>query len=129
MESEDIIHKFWHLHSTIYESLRQRNIPVERLIVHFLSLGAFDPVSKDSQKCQKPVFQTFSEELQTAGNIEKVLYIIRDYISFFNYRVIEHIVNELGTDQDRVELQNYEKEFDVYSKRRVYECPPEYIWV
>ena len=23
VESEDIIHKFWHLHSTIYESLRQ----------------------------------------------------------------------------------------------------------
>ena len=25
-----------------------------------------------------------------------------------------------------VELQNYEKEFDQYSKCRVYECPPEY---
>ena len=126
VESEDIVRKFWHLHSTIYESLRQRNIPVERLVVHLLSLGAFDPVSKGSQKCQKPVFQTFSEELRTAGSIEDVLLVIEDYLSFFNYHVIEHIVNKLGTDQDKIELQNYKKEFDEYSKRRIYECPPGY---
>jgi len=126
VESEDIIHKFWHLHSTIYESLRQRNIPVERLVVHLLSLGAFDPVSKDSQKCQKPVFQTFSEELRASETIEDVLLVIEDYFSFFNYHVIEHIVNKLGTDQDKIELQNYKKEFDEYSKRRIYECPPVY---
>ena len=123
VESEDIIRKFWHLHSTVYESLRQQNIPVERLVVHLLSLGAFDPVSKDSQK---PVFQTFSQELRTAGSIEDVLLVIEDYFSFFNYHVIEHIVHKLGTNQDRVELQNYKREFDEYSKRRIYECHPDY---
>ena len=123
VESEDIIRKFWHLHSRVYESLRQRDVPVERLVVHLSSLGAFDPVSKDSQK---PVLQTLSQELQKAKSIENVLLAIKDYFSFFNYHVIEHIVDELGTDQDRVELQNYKKAFDEYSKRRVYECPPVY---
>ena len=123
VESEDIVLKFGHLHSRVYESLCQRNVPVDKLVTHLLSLGAFDPVYKGSQK---PVLQTFFQELQTAGNIEKVLYIIKDYVSFFNYHVIEHIVNELGADHDKAELQNYEKEFDQYSKRRVYECPPEY---
>ena len=123
VESEDIIRKFWHLHSTVYESLRQRNIPVERLVVHLLSLGAFDPVSKHSQK---PVLHNFSQELRNAGSIEDVLLVIEDYFSFFNYHVIEHIVNKLGTDQDRMELQDYKKEFDEYSKRRIYECPPVY---
>ena len=55
-----------------------------------------------------------------------MLWFIRDYLSFFNYHVIEHIVDGLGTDQDRVDLQNYKKAFDEYSKRRIYECPPEY---
>ena len=122
VESEDIAHKFWHLHSRVYESLRERNVPVDRLVAHLLSLSAFDPIYKGSQK---PVLQTF-QELRSAGSIENVLFIIRDYFSFFNYRVIEHIVDGLGTDQDRVELQNYKKEFEQYSKRRVYECPPEY---
>ena len=123
VESEDIIRKFWRLHSRVYESLRQRNVPVERLVVHLLSLGAFDPVSKNSQK---PVLHTFSQELRNAGSIEDVLLAIKDYFSFFNYHVIEHIVDELGTDQDRAELQNYKKEFEEYSKRRIYECPPVY---
>ena len=123
VESEDIVHKFWRLHSRVYESLREQNVPVGRLVAHLLSLRAFDPVYKDSQK---PALQSFIKELRSAESIEDVLLIITDYFSFFNYRVIEHIVEGLGTDQDRVELQNYERDFDEYSKRRVYECPPEY---
>ena len=117
------MHKFWRLHSRVYESLRVRSVPVDRLVAHLLLLDTFDPVSKHAQK---PLLQTFSQEFQNADSIEKVLCIIKEYISFFNYHVIEHIVDRLGTDQDRVELQNYKKAFDEYSKRRVYECPPEY---
>ena len=123
VESEDIVRKFGHLHSRVYESLCKRNVPVAKLVAHLLSLRAFDPVYKDSQK---PALQSFIKELRSTESIEDVLFIIRDCISFFNYHVIEHIVNELGTDQDRTELQNYEREFDEYSKRRVYECPPVY---
>ena len=123
VESEDIVHKFWRLHSRVYESLCERNVPVDKLVTHLLSLCAFDPVYKGSQK---PALQTFFQELQNAGSIEEVLFIIRDYISFFNYRVIEHIVDGLGTDQDKVELQNYKKEFNEYAQRRIYECPPVY---
>ena len=123
VESEDIVRKFGHLHSRVYESLCERNVPVDKLVTHLLSLGAFDHVHKESQK---PALQTFFQELRNARSIEDVLYIIRNCISFFNYHVIEHIVNELGTDQDRTELQNYEREFDEYSKRRIYECPPVY---
>ena len=123
MESDDIVDKFGRLHSRVYESLREQNVSVDRLVTHLLSLHAFHPVYTGSQK---PVLQTYFQKFQNAGTIEKVLFIIKDYISFFNYRVIEHIVEGLGTDQDKGELQNYKKEFDEYSKRRIYECPPEY---
>ena len=113
--------KFQDLLSTIYESLRTQNIPVDRLATHLLSWGAFDPVYEGSQK---PVFQAFSEKLQNAGSIEKVLFYIKDYFSFFNYHVIEHIVKKLGTEQDKAGLRNYKEELDRYSKRRVYECLP-----
>ena len=111
------------MHSRVYESLHQRNVPVGRLVVHLLSLGAFDPVTKDSQK---PVLQTFSQQLQNAGSIEDVLLAIEEYFSFFNYHVIEHIVDKLGTDQDKDDLYNYKKDFDEYSKCRTYECPTVY---
>ena len=121
VESEDIVMKFQHLFSTVYESLCARSIPVDKLVTHLLSLRSFDPVYEGSEK---PVFQTFLKELQSAGSIEKVLWVIRDYFTFFNYHVIEHIVSRLGTDQDKAELRNYKEEFDRYSKRRVYECLP-----
>ena len=113
--------KFQELFSTVYESLCAQKIPVDKLVTHLLLWGAFDPVYEGSQK---PVFQTFSEKLQNAESIEKVLFVIRANFSFFNYHVIEHIVSKLGTDQDKLELHKYKEEFDRYSKRRVYECLP-----
>ena len=123
VESQEIMFRFQQLLSRVYESLCKRKVPVGKLVTHLLSLGALDPVYKDAQK---PLFQTFFQELQNATSIEGVLWVIRDYFSFFNYHVIEHIVCKLGTVQDKVELQNYKKEFHQYSKRRIYECPPVY---
>ena len=70
VESEDIVHKFWRLHSRVYKSLCEQNVPVDKLVAHLLSLHAFDPVYKDSQK---PALQAFFQELRNAGSIEEVL--------------------------------------------------------
>ena len=121
VESQEIMFKFQKLLSKVYESLCAQNISVKKLVTYLLSLGALDPVSKNSQK---PLLQTFQQELRNAECIEDVLWVIRDYFSFFNYHVIEHIVHGLGTEQDKLELQNYKEEFQQYSKRRIYECPP-----
>ena len=123
VESQEIMFKFQQLLSKVYESLCARNISVKKLVTYLLSLGALDPVSKNSEK---PLLQTFQQELRNAECIEDVLWVIRDYFSFFNYHVIEHIVSGLGTELDKLELQNYKKEFQQYSKRRIYECPPIY---
>ena len=123
VESEDIMFKFQRLFSRVYKSLCEQNVSVNKLVTHLLTLGSLDPVSKDSQK---PLLQTFFQELQNAKSIENVLWAIRDYFSFFNYHVLEHIVAELGTAQDKTELENYKREFNQYSKRRIFECPPVY---
>ena len=123
VESQEIMFKFQQLLSVVYKSLCEQKVSVDTLVTHLLSLGALDPVSKQSQK---PLLLTFFQELQNAGSIENVLWVIRDYFSFFNYHVIEHIVNGLGTDQDKVELKDYKKDFRQYSKRRIFECPPIY---
>ena len=122
-ESKEMVIKFQRLISKVYESLCDRKVPVKKLVTHLFSLGVLDPVSKNSQK---PLLQAFQQELRNAECIEDVLWVIRDYFSFFNYHVIEHIVSGLGTELDKLELQNYKEEFQQYSKRRIYECPPVY---
>ena len=123
VESQEIIFKFQQLLSRFYKSLCERKVTVDTLVTHLLLLGALDPVHKRSQK---PLFNTFSKELWNAESIENVLWVIRDYFSFFNYHVIEHIVDGLGTHEDKLQLQKYKKDFYQYSKRRIFECPPVY---
>ena len=112
---KEMVIKFQRLISKVYESLCDRKVPVKKLVTHLFSLGVLDPVSKNSQK---PLLQAFQQELRNAECIEDVLWVIRDYFSFFNYHVIEHIVSGLGTELDKLELQNYKEEFQQYSKRR-----------
>ena len=120
-----MMYKFCRLHFRVYKSLREQKVSVDTLVTLLLSVGALDPIHRDSQN-QKPVLQAFLKQLWVAATIEDVLFIVRDYISFFNYGFIALIVDELGTDKDRVLFKNYEKELDQYSKRRVYESSPQY---
>ncbi len=41
-------------------------------------------------------------------------------------RAIEHIIDCLGTDEDKQRMLSYKKAFSQYIKRRVYECPTEF---
>ena len=47
-------------------------------------------------------------------------------MSFFNYHLIEHIIDMLGTEEIKAELKKYKTNFQEYAKRRVYECPSQF---
>ena len=40
--------------------------------------------------------------------------------------MLEHIINELGTEQDKQNLTEYKTEFNKYAMSRVIECPAEF---
>ena len=88
-----------------------------------MTLGAFDPVFKEPQV---PVFQYCFPKLEAADSISKVFLVLKDYFSFFNYHIIEHIIEELGTEEDKTELHKYKEELNQYAKRRIFECLPEF---
>ena len=50
--------------------------------------------------------------------MQEVLKCALHYLKFLFFYdcMIQHIVDGLGTDQDRVEVQNYEDPFDEYSR-------------
>ena len=115
--------RFQKLVSGAIKSFKQRNVPLDDIVSHVMTLGAFEPVFKESQM---PVFHHYFEELKAADTISKVFMVLNDYFSFFNYHIIEHIIKELGTEEDKAELQKYKNDFNQYAKRRVYECLPEF---
>ena len=122
-ESQQMMIRFQELVSATIKSFKRRCVSLDELVSHVMTLGAFDPVFK---KPQVPLFQYCFQRLEAADTIPKVFLVLKDYFSFFNYHIIDHIIKELGTEEDKAELQKYKEDFNQYAKRRIFECLPEF---
>ena len=122
-ESQQIMIRFQELVSATIESLSSQNVPCDKLVSHVMTLGAFKPVVKEPPV---PLFQYCFQKLEAAGTVPKIFLVLKDYFSFFNYHVIEHIIKTLGTEEDKVGLQRYKDDFNQYAKRRIFECQSEF---
>ena len=115
--------RFQKLVSATIKSFQERCVPLDNLVRHVMALGAFDPVFKGPQV---PVFHHRFEELKAADTITNVFLILNNYFSFFNYHILEHIIEELGTEEDKERLKTYKDDCNQYAKRRIFECPSEF---
>ena len=95
--------------SATIESLIRQKVPLDVLVSHVITLGAFEPVVKEPQV---PLFQYCFQKFETADTIPKIFLVLKDYFSFFNYHIIEHIIKKLGTEEDKAELQRYKEDFN-----------------
>ena len=121
-ESQQIMMQFQKLVSATIKSFIRQKVSVDELVSHVMSLGAFEPTIN---KTEVPLFQYCSEGLEAADSIPKVFLALKDCLSFFNYHIIEHII-QLGTEEDKTKLQKYKQDFNQYAKRRITECMPEF---
>jgi len=119
-ESRGIMLKFQHVVSVAQKSLMRRGVTVDELLSVLTILETFDPVKKE------PMSPNCYTEVVTADTIPKVFRALSNYFSFFNYDIIDLIINELGTQEDKQELQKYKDEFQLYAKRRIYQCLPQF---
>lgn len=119
-ESEDMMYTFQELYSATTDSLRVTNVPVRELIRHLECLGPLKPTFKDSGL---PPLRHQIPGLDNAKTVDAVMSVVKDYCSFFNYRLLEHIINKLGTDQDKLNLAKYREDFSKYGERHIFDCP------
>ena len=125
-ESREMLIAFQRLLSTAIMSLKRRKIPPEDLVTELMSFGALDPVLNKAKVPDTPttVLRERLKELRDAKSINDVFFIVNDYVSFFNYEIIEHIIKVFGTKDDQEAVRLYKEIFESYCKRRVFECPP-----
>ena len=122
-ESKRIMIQFQKLVSATIESLDRRNVALGKLFCNVMTLGSLKPVFEEPQV---PALHHRFKELKTADTIPKFFSVLNDYFSFFNYHIIEHIIEELGTKEHKAKLQRYKDDFNQYTKRRIHKCPPEF---
>lgn len=120
-ESREMLFKFQSLVNALLKSLHNQGITPSKLASRLFLLGAFISV-----KPHKPLLEDCLLEIRNADSLDDAFWSLRDYCSFFNYYVIEHITRELGTEDDQSRLQEYKEDLKEYSKRRCFECPIEF---
>ena len=63
-------------------------------------------------------------ELVSADNVGETFYIIMQHSSFFNYQLLEDVVRDLGSDEERELLSEYKVDvLKPYLQRSIFEVP------
>ena len=121
-DSEDMIYKFLELFDSTRKSLVRRNVSPKALAHCLECLGQLKPTFDDSSE---PAFRHQLSELKKSESVDDAMSVVNKYCSFFNYRMVELIIQKLGTEQDKEKLAKYKEDFAEYGKRHVFEYPSE----
>ena len=121
-ETENIKTKFADFSLLTKKSLAENpNNSLEDIKDCILSLEAFT-----EDKEVKVVDLESKQEIKKAKSLSEVFMVLRtyNYISFFNYQIIEHLIKHHGSADDRERLAEYLSALKEFSQRSVFEVPP-----
>ena len=116
-DTEEIMTQFYRLASGFCHSIKD-SVSVDTLRIHLYEIKAYT-----SGQSGKSIFDEYKEEIDRATNIINIFDIITEVCSFLDYSLLEHLINTLGSEEDKKRMKLYCKEFDQYARRRIYECP------
>ena len=121
MQFQVISTKYAKLTSSIRASLRQQGITAARLTENLMDLNGFLPL-----RCEgggHRLLENKFSKMKEAETIDDVFVILKDYHSFFNHDIIDFIVEQVGTEEDKGNLEKYKEDFTEYCQRSIFECP------
>ena len=66
---------------------------------------------------------------QELGSVDKLIsYLVENnYVSFFNYHIVQYIIDKYGSETDRTALCEYEEKFKKFCKRSIFEIPQDVL--
>ena len=119
-ETESILRNFATLVRNTCESLVKQCINPKSLAVCVLALRPFSQLHQD----QSPLLRDEDKEIRNADTIHDIFLVLMSHISFYNYGLLEHIIEHNGTQQDQSNLEKYKGDFKGFCQRRIFEVPP-----
>ena len=118
-DTKKMITRFANFTILTRKSIKNRNEPLDEIKDTILSLESF--TEGIGVKLLQPQDKV---EIRGADTISKVFIVLRSYISFFNYQIIEHLIEHHGSDEDHQRLEEYLNAFEAFCQRNVFEIPP-----
>ena len=108
--------------SKLRKSLETRNVNPSVIGNHLSMIKATTKQLQDDHSVPN-LFHLIRQELVNVGEIGKLFQLITPYVSFFNYDIIESILEEYGDSEDKEKFKVYLEKFEVFCKRRATEVP------
>ena len=122
MDSENIQFRYYTLRNKFFESLEAQRLPLKKVIHQLKGLKALKRLRSPRAAFAVKTYESVLESIQ---DIERVKKVIEENSSFFDFRSLEYMIENIGLDSDKKRLEKYKEEFERYVKRRIFECPPE----
>ena len=116
--AESMKKKFAALLWNTVESFKHQGISPRSLITGVLAVTEYEDPSVG-----KPLLEREKEMLAKAQNVDVIFDILRPHMTFFNYEILEFLIETRGSKDDKRALQTYLHDFRDFCRRSVFEVP------
>lgn len=116
-ENREMQRKFQSLVTATWEALVEKKVTPKELSNKVCCQLYDSQIEKDSKK----LLSECQEEIRKSESIDDAFFVMRNHYSFFNYELIDHIIQAFNLDRSC--LAAYEDELSMFCKRRVCELP------
>ena len=115
-DTEKIIYHFASLVKHTVESFAKNSkvVPRNRIVVWIKQLEVIKPVAKAS-----PLLGERVDDVSKAEDVEQLFFILSDYWSWYNNRLLEKLITEFGGRDDVERLRKYRDEFTAFLRQRL----------
>ena len=111
--------KYGHLVTSVRKSLQKQGVTPGDLATSLVSLELFK-----SHENQQSGFSIVGMKLTNASSIQDIFQELSCFWSFFNYELLEYIIQIYGTPADEANLQMYLDDLKTFCRRKIFEVPP-----
>jgi hypothetical protein len=118
LSAESMRKKFASLLLKLVISFKQQGTLPRNLATGILALTQHN----DSDSC-KPLLIRHEEDLKRAKTVDDIFDILRPHMTFFNYEILEFLVEEMGSSDDKRNLESFCQEFTNFCRHSVFEIP------
>ena len=119
LSADSMRKKFASLLVNVINSFQHQGIDPRRITSTVFALTEYDdPI------IGKPLLERDKEALMKAQTVDHTFDVLRPHMTFFNYEILEFLIEEMGSLSDKQKLQKFLHELRRFCRRSVFEIPP-----
>ena len=119
LSADSMRKKFASLLVNVINSFKCQGIDPRELASSVLALTEYEDPAIGN-----PLLERHKDNLMKAQTVDHTFDVLRPHMTFFNYEILEFLIEEMGSPNDKHKLQKFLQEFRRFCRRSVFEIPP-----